>query len=239
MCFSSLILFKQKHFLIHVNNKSLNWLFNLKNLFWGLKPFLCLSLRGPRWFPHYGWRGHSAVSCCFQVSSEYWFYILKMCMRTCFGKTWFLLLLLAGLLEAKSLLNIMKQEGTNRLQIWNCCVNEMVFFSGLLLLLVMWQRWCPSVMWTLGQREQTASWATPGPSVTPTPGGTEGTQTSRLITATTAASDTLRGWDATWHLWSSVVLLSRLQMWYFTIVSLLRFLTLKVVKPLKSSDSSH
>lgn len=35
------------------------------------------------------------------------------------------------------------------------------------------------------------------------------------------------------------VFLSWLQMWYFTTVSLLRFLTLKVIKPLKSSDSSH
>lgn len=65
---------------------SLNWLFNPKNLFWGLKLFLCLSLRGSRWFPHYGWQGHSAVSCCFQVSSEYWLYILKTCAMTCFGK---------------------------------------------------------------------------------------------------------------------------------------------------------
>lgn len=158
---------------------------------------------------------------------------------TRFGKTWFLLLLLAGLLEAKSLLNIMKQEGTNRLQIWNCCVNEMVFFSGLLLLLGMRQRWCPSVMWTLGQRERTASWATPGPSVTPTPGGTEGTQTSRLITATTAASDTLRGWDTTQHF--SAIYLSLLQMWCFMIVSLFRFLTLKVIKKktLKPRDYWH
>lgn len=99
---------------------SLNWLLNPKNLFRGLK---LLSLRGSRWFPRYGWRGHSAVSCCFQVSSGYWLHILKTCTMTCFGKTWVYLLLLAGLLEAKSLLNIMKQEGTDKLQIWNISAN--------------------------------------------------------------------------------------------------------------------
>lgn len=60
------------------------------------------------------------------------------------------------------------------------------------LYLLSWQRWCPSVS---TRQKQTASWLTPDRSVTWTPGGTEETQTSRRTTATTAASDTLRGWD--------------------------------------------
>lgn len=95
---------------------------------------------------------------------------------------------LPGLLEAKSMLKSIKQEGkcTSSTYItlntfW--VVNFITFF----------QRWCPLVTLTLPQRGQTAFCPSPEQSVMRIPSGTEKTQISNLTTATTAASDTLRG----------------------------------------------
>lgn len=55
------------------------------------------------------------------------------------------------------------------------------------------QRWCPLMTLTLRQRGQTTFCPSPDQSVMQIPSGTEKTQTSNLTTATTAASDTLRG----------------------------------------------
>lgn len=55
------------------------------------------------------------------------------------------------------------------------------------------QRWCPLVTLTLPQRGQTAFCPSQDQGVMRIPSGTEKTQTSNLTTATTAASDTLRG----------------------------------------------
>lgn len=87
------------------------------------------------------------------------------------------------------MLNTMKQEG-NRTSMTSMTSNT---FQVLKFFPFFKQRWCLSVTLTLPRTGPTAFCPSPDQSVTQTPSGTEKTQTSRLTTAITAASDTPRG----------------------------------------------
>lgn len=73
-----------------------------------------VACRGSTWVPRYGWWGHSAVWCCSQVSSDSLIASTEMHQKRDNEHPSHDLSFLPGLLEAKSLLNAIKQEGNCR-----------------------------------------------------------------------------------------------------------------------------